>query len=700
MKYLKYLFVLLAASLLAACGGGGGSAGTSSSGSSGSTTTATLVVTLTDSSGVALATPHTIKAGQYYFAQATALDASGKPIANQVITFSTDATLVTLAATSALTDATGVASVKMTPLSVAGAGSVGASMSYTASGATTASTITGTAATYQVTPSAATGIPTLSLTLTDSSGVALSTPRTFVTGSSYRAKVTVLDATSAPISNLVVTFTTDSTLATISPASALTDSNGVATVQIVPLTKTGAGSVQVAGVVNGTSYTSSAVSYQVASASVAASLAFVPQTATTANPTPGIIVVSNASNGNKLLTATFQLSNSQGVGISGQSLLLSLNAQSISAGVTFLVNGISTNSAQTLVTDQGGQVSISVVSGTLPTPILVTATLASNSLISASSYGLAVTNGRPTQLRSSIASSVLSVEASAGGTSIIQGVQATLTVLLSDRMGNPIPAGTTVNLIASHGQVQGTCTIAIVNNASQCSAVWTSGASRPDNGFFTVLAYLDGEEDFVDANGNNQYDSGEAFYDMGQAFLPKTIVSGVKPSDYVYNSATDQPIAGGMTGTSACAVTNLTPMPYQIANTCDGVWSSSTRVRLGVAMNWAGNVAKLTATNTSGSTSTYGDASKMVIRVSDDKGNAMPSGSALSAALTCPDTVTKVPGVSLSLAKTLDTIYAIDLTVTYTFALTLPTSGATGCSLKVTVTTPAGVVTSVSFPTV
>lgn len=669
MKYLKYLFVLLAASLLAACGGGGGSSGTASSGSSGSTTTATLVVSLTDSSGAALATPRTIKAGQYYFAKATALDSSGNPIANQVITFTTDATLVTLASATALTDASGVASVKMTPLSVAGAGSVGASMSYTASGSSTATTITGTAASYQVTPSAATGTPTLALALTDSSGVALSTPRTFLTGSNYKAKVTVLDATSAPITNLVVTFVTDSTLATISPSSALTDSNGVATVQIVPLTSTGAGSVQASASVNGTTYSSSAVSYQVSSTSVAASMSFV-------SATPTSIVVSNASTGNKLSTVVFKLANGQGVGVANQSVNLSLNAQSISAGVNFVVNGVSSNSTQTLTTDQNGLVSINVASGTLPTPVLVTATAASNTSLTATSVGIAVTNGRPTQLRSSIAASVLSVEASAGGTSIIQGVQSTLTVLLSDRMGNPIPAGTVVNLVASHGQVAGTCTVAIVSNASQCSAVWTSASSRPSNGWFTVLAYLDGEEDFVDANGNNQYDLGEAYYDEGQAYLPKDAKASA------YSASTDQPIAGGMTGTSACAVTNSTSIAYMIPNTCDGAWSSSIRVRLGAVLNWSSSFATLTKTASS--------PTSITLTVADDLNNAMPSNSVLTGALTCPSTVTTTPTVSLSRSKTPDALTAISVKATFS-------DNATGCTFNFTVTTPAGSVTRDSY---
>ena len=83
------------------------------------------------------------------------------------------------------------------------------------------------------------------------------------------------------------------------------------------------------------------------STSVAASLSFV-------SATPTSIVVSNASTGTKLSTVVFKLANGQGVGVSGQAVNLSLNAQSVSAGVNFVVSGVSSNSVQTLTTDQNG----------------------------------------------------------------------------------------------------------------------------------------------------------------------------------------------------------------------------------------------------------------------------------------------------------------------------------------------------------
>ena len=39
------------------------------------------------------------------------------------------------------------------------------------------------------------------------------------------------------------------------------------------------------------------------------------------------------------------------------------------------------------------------------------------------------------------------------------------------------------------------------------------------NGRVTLVAYSLGEESFIDANGNNSYDSGETFYDLGDIYI-------------------------------------------------------------------------------------------------------------------------------------------------------------------------------------
>ncbi|MYM35540.1 hypothetical protein GTP38_14485 [Duganella sp. FT94W] len=52
----------------------------------------------------------------------------------------------------------------------------------------------------------------------------------------------------------------------------------------------------------------------------------------------------------------------------------------------------------------------------------------------------------------------------------------------------------------------------------ECTARFCAGNPRPADGRVTVLAYALGEENFVDANGNNRYDKGETFTDLGDPF--------------------------------------------------------------------------------------------------------------------------------------------------------------------------------------
>lgn len=521
--------------------------------------------------------------------------------------------------------------------------------------------------------------PTVVVTLTDTTGNALGVPVTLQSGSTYLAQARVLDARSTPIVNQLVSFAGDTSLVTLSPATALTDTSGVARVQVSPLSLAGAGTIVATSSIGGSSVTSNAAAYQVAAKNVAASLTYV-------SGTPTVAVINSATTGVKQLNAKFQLLNEQGLGLSGQSVTLSLNAQAISSGVTFLANGLNTTASQVLTTDASGNVQAILSSGTLPTPILVTAKLTNNSNIQANSVGLAVTNGRPTQLRSSIAATVLSVEAANAGT-VIQGVKSVITVLLTDRLGNPIPAGTVVNLIASHGQVTGSC---LIDSTSQCSATWQTAGARPANGLVSVLAYVDGEEDFVDTNGNNQYDSGESFTDVGQTYL------SYNGDAVTYNPSTDQPILGGMTGNLACNSTGS--VFYQMPNTCDGLWSSSIRVRKGLLINWGGSSAVW------GDPVLNSNRTIFTAKLSDDLGNAVPYNSGLSVVGDCTTgsgtaTTAVVPALKVLPASTPNSPRPVDVTVSLTPTTTLTSFGSSqdpriACNINLTVTTPAGVSTT------
>ena len=61
-----------------------------------------------------------------------------------------------------------------------------------------------------------------------------------------------------------------------------------------------------------------------------------------------------------------------------------------------------------------------------------------------------------------------------------------------------------------------------------------------------LTVYALGEESFLDFNGNNVYDLGEPFQDLGDVFRDRGF-------DGVFDQNLDEFIALGITGTSACA---------------------------------------------------------------------------------------------------------------------------------------------------
>ena len=116
--------------LLAACGGGGGSPGTTSGGGTpgtpgtpgGTTTDPTLTVTVKDGSGADLGS---LSGGQEGIVRAKLVNAAGAAVPNAIVKFSTsDTSLLTFnpASGSALTDASGVATVNVKPTSTTSAG--------------------------------------------------------------------------------------------------------------------------------------------------------------------------------------------------------------------------------------------------------------------------------------------------------------------------------------------------------------------------------------------------------------------------------------------------------------------------------------------------------------------------------------------------------------------------------------------------
>ncbi len=542
------LAFLGAALLLAACGGGGGSAGTpvlgSGSGTGGSTTAggtttvaAAPVITLgLSSTTVTSASPATVTA--------TVVDTAGNPLPNQVVSFATAASSGVLTPSSALTDSSGVATVRLAPAATTtvGADTVTASVTVNALSSTAS-------AGFQL---SATNV-TVSSFSSDSGTTALSaygqtTLTVQVSGAATGSSVG-LTLTSACVAAGKATLSPTSTTTTTGTATFLFKDTG------------GCGSVLAAD------------SLQVAvTGSAAGSTLSLPLT----SPAASSITFVSASPEQIYLAGSGYVSTSlvtfKVVDISGNPLpgkSVGLSATTYTGGLT--LDGTSATLNKT--SDANGLVTALVNSGTVPTPVRIKAALSSPA-VTTSSSNLSIAVGLPTQTAFSLAQATRNIEGFN-----IDGTANTYTVIASDRMGNPVPAGTSINFVAEGGQIVGIGQItATAAGLSQATAAFQSASPRPANGRITIVAYALGEESFLDLNGNNVYDPGEDFQDLGDVFVSRAFSSTFDPT-------VDQLIPQTLSTTGACvnASSPLLTLDASIpsaavvngANRCTGTWGQA-----------------------------------------------------------------------------------------------------------------------------
>lgn len=522
--------------------------------------------------------------------------------------------------------------------------------------------------------------PTIALQLYDQYGYFPVDNRIRSGAFAYTAQASLRDNMGVALPNQVVIFSADAALVTFSNGTvtaavatsitpvissglvstifALTDAQGIAKVELVGKS---AGSAYInAATTVGQYPLSLARQYYTSGVAVG------PSALPLLNVFPNLMVVSSASLGAKKSTMTFQLLDELSWPVSGQSVLMSLDAATISNGVSFNVNGTANVATQSVITDRYGMVQIAVNSGKLPITPVITATLASNPALKTLSVGaLNITTGTIRSLWVDAYPSVIEAFTQ-------DGVSTKISIVTKDSQGNPAPAGTIINLVTTHGllvsangiaNAKGTCT---VDEKGQCQLTLKSAGVHPKNGLVTVLAYADGEEAFIDLNNNYVWDASEPFTDIGVAYLD-TNANGV------YDPGIDQRIEGGKTGTALCLANNPS---NTIANTCDRIWSDSILVRNSTQVLWATSQLKMVQLGTR-------SLSELGIRVTDLNGNFMPTGTTLSVEKSTPDTMT---GGCKVVTK-----YNDDMTT-----IRIILNGDTACAteaITVTGTTPSGVKT-------
>jgi Bacterial Ig-like domain (group 1) len=535
MKMIRVILGAMALSLLASCGGGGGCTGDSFEGNDcpvpPSAGTATITVEISTD---------TVTAANPAVVTATVESEGGAPIAGAVVQFSTAGGLGAFSSPSALTDSEGVATVTLVPASASTSGADSVVATANVSG----SEISGQAG-FQL---AATDVGIASFESDLGSGALSAYGQTTLT-------VTLSDAPAGTPVNLSVASTcVTKGKATLTPATAST-TNGTATFTYVDK---GCGAADVSDtvqltVVGGAASQSLAIDL---TSPNAASIAFV-------SATPERIYL-KGSGYDEVSQVTFEVRDDAGNPLPGQSV--SLEPTTLAGGLT--LDG--TSSAISKTSDSNGTVTVRINSGTVPTPVRVKATL-DDSSISTVSSNLAIAVGLPSELNFSLSQRTINIEGFNR-----DGTLNSYTIIASDRLGNPVPGGTTINFVVEGGgQVDTAKQIVIGDNGlASTTASFQSSSPRPDDGRITVLAYALGEESFLDLNGDNIFNSGEGFQDLGDVFVSRKYLPD-------FDAALDQFISLSISGSSTCASREPDPADLLLtgvdipsrAGTCDGLWS-------------------------------------------------------------------------------------------------------------------------------
>ena len=542
-----------------------------------------LSLALVDSSGnptsnVSGANPGTLQA---------TLTNGGNPSTGVLVTFSLSGGVGQLnpASGTALTDANGVASIILQSGSTEGAGTVTAtiegniSQSIDFSVSISATDVAMSAPTISPASIGANGTATVEVTITETTGGTTSplneTATVQFTSECVQQGTATLDTNVDTVSGVARSTYKDQ-------GCGITDTISISsTVGQTLLTQTGTIDVQAAS---------------------AGSIEFV-----SASPANIALQGTGGSGRSETSTVTFRVIDSIGNPVQNVGVNFSLTTSV--GGLTISPDTSVEGPAQT---DTDGRVDVIVQSGTIPTPVRVVASLGSDDTISTVSDELVISTGVADYNSLSLSASSLQPE----GWNI-DGTESEIIARASDHFNNPVPDGTAISFVTEFGSIEPSCTT--VNGL--CSVTWTSGEPRtplpvlrdanaitrrigdvavsecaeaggadsnlnaaglpcfyinatsatttePANygglgqvygNRVTIRATILGEESFTDSNANGQFDDGEAFTDLTEAFTDDN-------EDGVFNGklADGSPAPGAADVDAKCYGTGNTTECYQV----------------------------------------------------------------------------------------------------------------------------------------
>ncbi len=354
--------------------------------------------------------------------------------------------------------------------------------------------------------------------------------------------------------------------------------------------------------------------------------------------TPSTIALAGTGGGSSLeerAQVIFEVRDGSGNPVAGQEVDFELSRS---------VGGVQLSDTNA-VTDAGGQVAATVISGSVATPVRVIATTerspadAIADLVSVISDSLTISSGIVTQARFSLSADVLNPAAAA----VVDGVSTNIIVSAFDRFGNAVPNGTAVSLTSECGGVVNTTQSGLPVGSCEiidggCTVEWRAQPAAatvcPDNRV-TIMAHALGEEAFVDANADGFYSTDETFTDNSEAFRDDNESGSYELGEFFIDLDNDRLFADATPATNSPA-----GLFNGVACNSDGTVCSDELI--GVYANLeiiAGqrdaSALEVTVTDSAGILLTEGvtpmDPGSYVVLVADVDGNLPPLGTEVSA---------------------------------------------------------------------
>ena len=204
------------------------------------------------------------------------------------------------------------------------------------------------------------------------------------------------------------------------------------------------------------------------------------------------------------------------------------------AGGEYIGDVIDSTPTQASGVTSGGQVTISLHSGKVAGPVTIIATVSGTS-ISTSTATISIGGGLPSAKHFNLATTTFNLPGLA-----LSGLTATETAFIADRFGNfDLLTGTSVSFYTEAGAIgrsgitdnkgltlstlrtQAPTPVDVRSASTEPFYTSKGHTFNPRDGWLTVLATVQGEEAFDDANGDGIYEIGEPFTDLGEPFIDK-----------------------------------------------------------------------------------------------------------------------------------------------------------------------------------